>query len=54
MQAYENALRVECGYNGATPYVLLLPMKVIGFFDRLLYRYWDWTQDADESKPYVL
>ncbi|KAF8802282.1 tyrosinase [Phlegmacium glaucopus] len=31
LRIYENALRTECGYKGATPY-------------------WDWTQDAEESK----
>ena len=28
---YEDALRVECGYDGATPCVLLSPTKVISF-----------------------
>jgi len=45
MKSYENALRNECGYEGAQPYVFFF----LGCEHNQLVpnSYWDWSIDSD-------
>ncbi len=38
------ALRDECGYEGAQPYVFIFLTTYVNIY---LDRYWDWSEDSD-------
>lgn len=45
---YEDALRVQCGFGGAQPWVPLFFIIFLCFSQLMVRgRYWDWTLDAD-------
>lgn len=54
VRLYEQALRTECGYGGANPYVSSIPLILLCLQWIFPYfRYWAWEQDADSASSYV-